>query len=123
MKHVIFSAIFVMASLTASASTISGALSTTGGAVTSLEATSCVFNGTASEASTCSAVSTLSSSITSVNNKEDLQQVEADAFNFLAGEEMTLALREQIENIRLSVVETQNLNDQEVSFLIINALK
>ena len=123
MKKIILSSFFILASLSASASGLSGALSTTAGAVSSLEASSCIVNGSSSEARTCAAVSSLSSSITSVNNKEDLKQVEADAYNFLAGEEMTLALQEQIENVRFSVIETQNMNDQEVAFLIIDSIK
>lgn len=42
----------------------------------------------------------VSSTVLAVLLKEDIQQVEADAYNVLAGEEISLALEEQINKMR-----------------------
>lgn len=51
--------------------------------------------------------------------KEDAYQVEADAYNFLAGEEITLALAEQMEKIREIAPELENATDEELVALTI----
>lgn len=55
--------------------------------------------------------------------KEEAQQVEADAYNFLAGEEISLALEEQMNKMREAFPELVNSSDEEVIALILEVAK
>ena len=122
MKNVILASVLALASASTFASVTAG-LSITSGVVTSIEAVGCLAEGTTNEDRLCLAAASVSSAITSANLKEEMKQVEPDAFNFLAGEAMTAALEEQVEQVRRLSLETQGLNDQEVVFLIIESIK
>ena len=54
--------------------------------------------------------------------KEDIQQAEPDAYAFLAGEEMTLALLEIVARAREVAPELHELNDKEVVSGLINLI-
>lgn len=55
--------------------------------------------------------------------KEDIQQVEADGYDFLAGEEMTLALEEVINKARQENEEIDQLTDIELTTLLLQSIK
>lgn len=53
--------------------------------------------------------------------KEEVVQAEPDAINFLAGEDMTLALEELLAEVRARHPELNQVNDEElVSFILSN---
>ena len=54
--------------------------------------------------------------------KEEVKHVEADAYAFLAGEEMSLALEEAIENARHNHQELNELSDRNIAVLLVQAL-
>lgn len=55
--------------------------------------------------------------------KEEVHQVEADGYSFLAGESMTLALEEVIQELRNGAPELNEASDQEVVFLMLDSIK
>lgn len=50
--------------------------------------------------------------------KEEVQQVELDAYNFLAGEEMTLALEDFMQELRARHPELNDTEDEAIASLI-----
>lgn len=54
--------------------------------------------------------------------KEDIQQVEPDAYNFLAGEDMTLALADIIDQLREKAPELLEKSDEEMAVLLLETL-
>ena len=73
--------------------------------------------------SECTTIKTASVTLTIVSSvlllKEDIQQVEADAYNFLAGEEISLALEEQMAKVREAAPELADLSDEEIVTIMI----
>lgn len=55
--------------------------------------------------------------------KEEAQEVEADAYNFLAGEEISLALAEQMNKMREAFPKLANSSDEEVIALMLEMAK
>ena len=51
--------------------------------------------------------------------KEEMIHVKADAYNFLAGEEISLALEEQMEKVREAAPELATATDEEVVAVMI----
>ena len=51
--------------------------------------------------------------------KEEIQQIEVDAYNFLAGEEISLALEEQMAKVREAAPELADLSDEEIVTIMI----
>lgn len=78
----------------------------------------CVINGGDDEYGICQASIMLGGTtlVTSaiVLLKEEMQEVQADAHNFLAGEEMTLALAEVITKVREQAPELQSETDEQI---------
>lgn len=63
----------------------------------------CLTNGSPEIGYVCVGATTtapVSSTVLAVLLKEDIQQVEGDAYNYLAGEEISLALEEQMNKMR-----------------------
>lgn len=56
-------------------------------------------------------------------DKQEIEQVSVDAYNFLAGEEMTLALEHQMNAIRKKLPEAQDMSDEEVAVLMLEILQ
>lgn len=54
--------------------------------------------------------------------KEEIQQVEGDAYNFLAGEEMTLALANVVERLQAEAPELQEKSAEEVVALMLESI-
>lgn len=57
-----------------------------------------------------------------VTLKEDIRQVEPDAYEFLAGEPMSLALQEMIDELRLKSPELRDFSDEDVSLMMLEAV-
>ena len=55
--------------------------------------------------------------------KEEVKHVEPDVYAYLAGEEMSLALEEVVNEARKQSPELQNSNDEEVVSLLVSALQ
>lgn len=70
-----------------------------------------------------SALAASSSFSTILLLKEDIQQVEADGYAFLAGEEMTLALEEVINKARQESAELDQMSDAEVTAVLLQSVK
>lgn len=51
--------------------------------------------------------------------KEEVKETEVDAYNFLAGDDISLALAEQMEKIRASSEQASELSDSDIALLII----
>lgn len=51
--------------------------------------------------------------------KEEMKEVEADAYNFLAGEELSLALEEQMAKVRELAPELADATDEELVAVMI----
>lgn len=54
--------------------------------------------------------------------KEDIVQVQPDIYNFLAGEEITLALEEQMKKVRRNIPELAEASDEEVASTMLQIL-
>jgi len=70
-----------------------------------------------------SALAAASSFSTILILKEEIQQVEADGYAFLAGEEMTLALEEVINKARQESAELDQLSDIEITSILLQSIK
>lgn len=55
--------------------------------------------------------------------KEEVQNVEQDAYNMLAGEGISDALKELIENAKAEHEELQNRSDKDIATLLIDTLE
>jgi hypothetical protein len=55
--------------------------------------------------------------------KEEIQQVEQDAYNFMAGESMSLALQELVEKARSENEELKDVSDKNLVSVLINSLE
>lgn len=54
--------------------------------------------------------------------KQEVKGVETDAYNFIAGEPMTLALEEQIGNVRNAVPELENASDEIIVITMLESI-
>lgn len=78
-------------------------------------------NGCMASSSTSSTISFFAT--TFGRYKEEIRQVEPDAYQFLAGEEKTLALDHVINLIREDSEELHDLSDLEITSLIIEGVE
>lgn len=69
----------------------------------------------------CSGISStgLTLTLSVVLLKEEVKHVESDAYSFLAGEDMTLALAEMIQVARSENQDLADLSDQEVAMILL----
>lgn len=65
---------------------------------------------------------TVLTSSTTVLLKEDIKNVEVDAYDYLAGSPKTLALEEVIEKVREVEEDSENLSDEEIVTAMIKSL-
>ena len=78
-------------------------------------------NGCMASSSTSSTISFFAT--TFGRYKEEIRQVEPDAYQFLAGEEKTLALDHVLNLVRDSSEELQNISDLELTTLFIEGVE
>ena len=55
--------------------------------------------------------------------KEEVKHVEPDVYAYLAGEEMTLALEEVVNEVREQAPELQNSSNEEIVSLLVSSLQ
>lgn len=110
-----------MLSLTAFASfavePITAGLGTTATAVTGLQGYACYVSNLDTECKT--AISSSAIAFVAFLFKEEIAQVQPDAHNFLVGEEISLALADQMNAIRNEVPEASDLSDEELAVLML----
>lgn len=118
MKNLILASLLAVVSVSASAEVISSALLGTGMFGTTVNAVDCVTKSS-DKVKNCYFAATSSTVLVAAVLREEVAQVVPDAQHFLAGEEMTLALEEQMDNIRNQIPEAQDLSDEEVAVMIL----
>ena len=118
MKNLILASILSVVSVSASAEVVSSALLATGMFGTTVNAVDCVSKST-DKVKNCYFAATSSTVLVAAVLREEVAQVTPDALNFLAGEEISLALEEQIHNVRNQISEAQDLSDEEVAVMIL----
>lgn len=81
-------------------------------------------NDECSAAMTASTITAPTSTTTAlVLLKEDIAQVEPDTYQYLAGEDMSLALADVIEKMREAFPELRNVSDEEVATLMLSSVE
>lgn len=118
MKNLILASLLSVLSVSAGAEAISSALLGTGAAVTTFNAIDCVTKAE-DKVQHCYFAATSSTVLVAAVLKEELAQVAPDAHNFLAGEEISLALEEQMNNVRNEISEAREMSNEEVAVLIL----
>ena len=119
MKHLILASMLTFSSLAVHAEAISAAFGTTATAMTAMEIMACDW-GSSQECKayrllmSASAVSAIVAIL-----KEDIAQIQPDAHNFLAGEEISLALEEQMNAARALSSEAAALSDEDLAIAMI----
>lgn len=122
MKKFIFASLFVISTSTFASDPIMGAFTTTGGFVTTMNIYDCVAKEGDNRFGRCYLAATSSTVLGAVVLKEDLAGVEPDIYNFLAGEEISLALEQQIHAVREEIPEAQEMSDEEVAALMLEII-
>lgn len=117
MKNLILASLISVVSVSANAEAISAGLGTTATAVTILQGGACIYQYEKKECQLFT-VSSIAAVLGSAL-KEEIAQVEADAHNFLAGEELSLALEQQLEAVRNASAEAAELSDLELAAVLI----
>ena len=80
-------------------------------------------NDECSAAMTASTITAPTSSTTLLLLKEEAAQVEPDAYQFLAGEEKSLALAEVMDHMREAFPELKEASDEEVAALMLSSVQ